>query len=60
MGNLTWLKGLIFGALLSFITAWLFMLIGQAWAGGITSFFGENWFYFSVMPPFAMTFTCLE
>lgn len=35
------------------------MLIGQAWAGGIASFWGESWLYFSVIIPFAITFTVL-
>lgn len=38
MKNFSWIKGLIFGTVLSFVTALLFMLMGQAWAGGITSF----------------------
>jgi RsiW-degrading membrane proteinase PrsW (M82 family) len=59
MNNLAWVKGLIFGALFSFIIALLFMLIGQAWAGGITSFWGESWLYFSVIIPFAITFAVL-
>lgn len=37
----------------------IFMLIGQAWAGGITSFWGESWLYFSVSIPFAVTFAIL-
>ena len=59
MRNFSWMKGLIFGALLSFITALLFMLIGQTLAGGITSFWGESWLYFSVIIPFAITFAVL-
>lgn len=59
MKNLSWIKGLIFGAVFSFVTALLFMLIGQAWAGGITSFWGESWLYFSVIIPFAITFAIL-
>lgn len=59
MKNLSWIKGLIFGAVFSFVTALLFMLIGQAWAGGITSFCGESWLYFSVIIPFAITFAIL-
>ncbi len=59
MKHLSWIKGLIFGALFSFITALLFMLIGQVWAGGITSFWGEEWLYFSVIIPFAITFAVL-
>ena len=53
------MKGIIFGALLSFITALLFMLIGQTLAGGITLFRGESWLYFSVIIPFAITFAVL-
>ncbi|WP_016838164.1 hypothetical protein [Ureibacillus thermosphaericus] len=59
MKNLSSIKGLIFGAVFSFVTALLFMLIGQAWAGGITSFWGESWLYFSVIIPFAITFAVL-
>jgi hypothetical protein len=59
MKRFSWLKGLIFGALLSFFTALLFMLIGQALAGGITLFWGESWLYFSVIIPFAITFAVL-
>ena len=59
MKNLSWLKGLTFGALFSFITALLFMLIGQTLAGGITLFWGESWLYFSVIIPFAITFAVL-
>lgn len=55
----SWMKGIIFGALLSFITALLFMLIGQTLAGGITLFRGESWLYFSVIIPFAITFAVL-
>lgn len=59
MNNVSWIKGLIFGILLSFITALLFMLLGQMWAGGITSFWGESWLYFSVIIPFTITFAVL-
>lgn len=59
MKNPPWLKGLIFGALFSFITALLFMLIGQTLAGGITLFWGESWLYFSIIIPFAITFAVL-
>ncbi|MCM3634508.1 hypothetical protein [Paenibacillus camelliae] len=59
MINLSRLKGFIFGALFSFITAMLFMLIGQMWAGGVTSMWGESWLYFSVVIPFVITFTVL-
>lgn len=59
MKNVSWIKGFIFGALFSFVTAMIFMLIGQAWAGGITSFWGESWLYFSVSIPFAVTFAIL-
>ncbi len=59
MKNLSWLKGLIFGTLFSFITALLFMLIGQTLAGGISLFRGESWLYYSVIIPFAITFAVL-
>ncbi|MFD2444717.1 hypothetical protein ACFSO7_12150 [Bacillus sp. CGMCC 1.16607] len=59
MKKLSRIKGIILGALFSFIIAFLFMLIGQAWAGGITSFWGESWLYFSVIIPFAATFGVL-
>lgn len=35
------------------------MLMGQMSAGGITSFWGESWLYFSVIIPFAITFGVL-
>ncbi|WP_232321194.1 hypothetical protein [Sporosarcina ureae] len=35
------------------------MLIGQAWAGGITSLWGEGWLYLSVVIPFVITFVVL-
>jgi len=35
------------------------MLIGQTLAGGITLFRGERWLYFSVIIPFAITFSVL-
>ncbi|GAA0325645.1 hypothetical protein J18TS1_25490 [Oceanobacillus oncorhynchi subsp. incaldanensis] len=47
------ITGVVFGIIISLITALLFMLIGQAWAGGITSFWGESWLYFSVIIPFS-------
>ena len=59
MNNFAWIKGLIFGIIFSFVSALLFMLIGQAWAGGITSFWGESWLYLSVIVPFAITFAVL-
>lgn len=59
MKNISSLKGLIFGVLFSFVTALLFMLIGQTLAGGITLFRGESWLYFSVIIPFATTFSVL-
>ena len=59
MKKVSWIKGLIFGILISFITALLFMLLGQMWAGGITSFWGESWLYFSVIIPFTITFAVL-
>lgn len=59
MKNISSLKGLIFGVLFSFVTALLFMLIGQTLAGGITIFRGERWLYFSVIIPFAINFSVL-
>lgn len=59
MNNVSWIKGLILGIILSFISALLFMLLGQMWAGGITSFWGESWLYFSIIVPFAITFAVL-
>lgn len=53
------MTGVIFGIIISLITALIFMLIGQAWAGGITLFWGESWLYFSVIIPFAITFAVL-
>ncbi|WP_046212545.1 hypothetical protein [Paenibacillus wulumuqiensis] len=53
------LKGLIFGMLLAVIIAFLFMLVGQITAGGITSLWGESWLYFSVIIPFAVVFMLL-
>lgn len=53
------IRGAIYGVIISFIVAIVFMLIGQAWAGGITSLWGESWLYFSVIIPFAITFTLL-
>jgi high-affinity Fe2+/Pb2+ permease len=57
--NLSWVKGLIFGAIVSFISALFFMLFGQAWAGGITSFWSESWLYFAVIILFAIPFAVL-
>lgn len=59
MKNVYRIKGLILGIILSFITALLFMLLGQIWAGGITSFWGESWLYFSVIIPFTITYAVL-
>ena len=59
MKSLSCLYGLIFGALTSFISALLFMLIAQTWAGGLTSFLGESWLYFSMIIPFSFTFSLL-
>lgn len=59
MKNLSLIKGLIFGVLFSLISAMLFMLFGQMWAGGITSFWGESWLYFAVIIPFIITFAIL-
>ena len=59
MKNLSWVKGLLFGALVSFISAWLFQLNAQQWSGGVTLFWGERWLYFSVIIPFSITFAVL-
>lgn len=59
MKNFSWIKGLIFGIIFSIMMTFLFMLFGQMWAGGITSFFGESWLYVSVIIPFAITFAFL-
>lgn len=59
MKNVAWIKGLCFGVVLSFVSALLFMLAGQAWVGGITSFWGESWLYLSVVIPFAVVFAVL-
>lgn len=50
---------LIYGVAISLLTALFFMLIAQAWAGGVTSFRGESWLYFAVVIPFAITFIVL-
>ena len=59
MKTVSWIKGLFFGALTSFTSALLFMIIAQTWAGGLTSFWGESWLYFSVIIPFSITFAVL-
>ena len=59
MRNLSWVKGLIFGAICSIVGALLFMLFGQVWAGGVTSFWGESWLYFAVFIPFVINFAVL-
>ena len=59
MKSLSCVKGLFFGALTSFISALVFMLIAQTWAGGLTSFLGESWLYFSMIIPFSITFSLL-
>lgn len=38
MKNLSWIKGLVFGVLFSFISAFVFTLLASAAIGGITSF----------------------
>ncbi|WP_245637770.1 hypothetical protein [Cytobacillus solani] len=53
------IAGVVFGIIISFITALLFMLIAQVWAGGMTTYWGESWLYFSVIIPFAITFGVL-
>ncbi len=59
MKYLSWIKGLLFRALFSFISAWLFQLNAQQWAGGVTLFWGEGWLYFSLIIPFSITFAVL-
>ncbi|MBS2773186.1 MULTISPECIES: hypothetical protein [Anoxybacillaceae] len=51
--------GVIYGFVLSFCSALLFMLIAQSLAGGITVFWGENWLYFATIVPFIITFSIL-
>ena len=51
--------GLAFGTIISFFASLLFMLFAQTMAGGVTTFWGENWLYFSVIIPFAITFAIL-
>ncbi|MFE1631073.1 hypothetical protein ACFLFF_30525 [Brevibacillus reuszeri] len=59
MKNYSWIKGLIFGVVFSFIIGLLFMLIAQIWAGGISSFWGESWLYLSIIIPVTINFTVL-
>ncbi|ATP40656.1 hypothetical protein CSE16_11690 [Solibacillus sp. R5-41] len=59
MKNFSWITGLIFGAVLSLVSALIFMLLAQTSAGGITSFWGESWLYFAVIIPFVITFAIL-
>ena len=51
--------GIVFGIIISFMSAVFFMLIGQMSAGGLTLFWSESWLYFSVIIPFAITFGVL-
>jgi len=59
MKNLSWIKGLLFGALVSFMATWIFQLLSQQFAGGITSFLGERWLYLSVIVPCTIIFAVL-
>ncbi|WP_259391696.1 hypothetical protein [Paenibacillus sp. 1011MAR3C5] len=59
MKNLAWLKGFVYGILLSGIVPLIFMFIAQALAGGITSLWGESWFYFAALIPFVLTSSIL-
>jgi hypothetical protein len=55
MKNLAWLKGFVYGIILSGVIPLIFMLIGQTFAGGVTSLWGESWLYFAVLIPFILT-----
>ena len=59
MKNLYWIKGSVFSIFCSVIAALFFSSLAQTWAGGMTSFWGESWLYYSVLIPFAVTFTVL-
>ena len=51
MNYLSFIKAIILGAIFSLIAAWLFSLMAQTFAGGMTSFAGESWLYYSVIIP---------
>ncbi|WP_237658415.1 hypothetical protein [Ureibacillus xyleni] len=51
--------GVIFGLIIAFVSAWLFMQIAQFIAGGITSFWGESWLFYAVIIPCTLTFAFL-
>lgn len=51
--------GIIFGFSLSFCISFIFMLVAQRLAGGITSLFGESWLYYATIIPFILTFAVL-
>lgn len=51
--------GIIFGFGLSFCISFIYMLIAQGLAGGITSLFGESWLYYATIFPFILTFAIL-
>lgn len=51
--------GIIFGLGLSFCISFMFMLVAQGLAGGVTSLFGESWLYYATIIPFILTFGIL-
>lgn len=51
--------GVLFGLAVSFVVSFLFMLFGQAAAGGILSLFGESWLYWATAAPFMVAFILL-
>ena len=51
------LIGIGFGMGLSVAISFVFMLVAQLLAGGVTSLSGEAWLYFATMVPFALTFS---
>ncbi|WP_303971224.1 hypothetical protein [Sporosarcina ureae] len=53
------LIGILFGLIISAVTAWMFERMAGIMAGGITSFWGESWLYISVTIPFAIVFGIL-
>ena len=56
-------KGIIIGTILgfglSFFISFIFMLVAQRLAGGVTSLFGESWLYYATIVPFTLTFAIL-
>ncbi|MDX8367944.1 hypothetical protein [Cytobacillus sp. IB215665] len=60
MKNISWLKGLMFGVLFSFITTFLFILLGYAVASGIHFVLINNWLYFLVIIPVTFTVAILR